>query len=438
MQPPDKPISSSAGLRTTRRLALYGASVRAAAQSAALGGFAVTGIDRFGDLDTLDACEQHLLLDKKAFGIGGNPCVSAGFASSTEKALQEIAESMPMIPVGGLVGDGLVGDMASFVARLPAFGLWPDQRGAADKVRSLDCLRRITSGTSFQVPTTRRVERNADVTPSREGLAGNSGWLQKSFRSSGGLGTCWTNDVPGKTTVARSAQYLQRWVPGKLYGATLISNGIEAVLLGVCRSRFTRIGPFPFLYAGSLGPIEVGSTLRRQLEQIGSRVVATSGVRGLFNLDFIVGPGSQLWLLEINPRWSGSSELIERHIRRRRPGFSLMSIAVNCLSGSSLCDFPRKLAIRQENDPIYYKRIVFACRDLTFDYAAAASQLRANESLHDLPPGDRPIRQGEPVCTLITQWKPHEACAGQEKSPMLRHRALVRSICGSGGKPEST
>jgi predicted ATP-grasp superfamily ATP-dependent carboligase len=421
MQPPDTQISSPAGLPTTRRIALYGASVRSAAESAARGGFAVTGIDRFGDVDALAACERHLLLDEKAFGTDANP---------TQEAILEISGSMPMIPVGGLLGE-----MASYITSL-SLGPWPDQRQAADKVRSLDCLRRITSGTGFNVPSFFRPQRNADLTPRRRSRAGKSRWLLKRLDGSGGLGTRWTNRVSSKTTAANDSQYLQRWVPGKLYGATLISNGNEVTLMGVCRSRFTRIGPFPFLYAGSLGPIEVRSTMRRQLEEIGSRLVACSGLRGLFNLDFIVGPASQYWLLEVNPRWSGSSELIELHIRLRRPEFSLISIAVESLGGASLCDFPRELATRQQDDPIHYKRVIFARQDLKFDFKAVASQLWANESLHDVPPDGRLIRQGEPVCTLITHWMPQEIRAGQKKSPMLRHRALVRLIGRPGGKPE--
>ncbi len=429
MQPPDTQISSPAALSTTRRLALYGASVRAAAQSAARGGFAVTGIDRFGDLDALAACERHLFLDEKTLVNGGKLKVPAGFAPSWEETIGEIARSMPIIPVGGLLGE-----MARCFTRL-SLGPWPDQREAVDKVRSLDCLRRITSGTSFHFPSYLRRQRNGVLTPRWPKSAGESRWLQKSLDSSGGLGTCWCDQPRSKTTAASDSHYLQQWVPGKLYGATLISNGTEVALLGVCRSRFTRIGPFPFVYAGSLGPIEVRPEMRRQLEELGDRLIATSGIRGLFNLDFIVGPASQLWLLEINPRWSGSCELIERHIRRRRPEFSLMSMAVESLNGGSLAGFPRERSMRQEGDPIYYKRVVFARRDLRFDFAAVASQLWVNESLHDIPPDGRSIRRGEPVCTLITRWLPDDMTAGQKKSPMLRHRALVRLIGSSGDKP---
>jgi predicted ATP-grasp superfamily ATP-dependent carboligase len=438
MQPPDTQISTPAGLPATRRLALYGASVRAAAQSAVRGGFAVTGIDRFGDLDALAACEQHLLLDDKPLGNDGNLTAPAGLASSTEQAIGDIASSMPMIPVGGLLGE-----MARCITRL-SLGPWPGQREAADRARSLDCLRQITLGTAFKVPSYFRLQRNSASTSDRPKRVGKSRWLRKSLDSSGGLGTCWAYHVPSPTTAITDSQYLQRWVPGKSYGATLISNGNDVALMGVCRSRFTRIGRFPFLYSGSLGPIEIRPALRSQLEEIGSRLVANTGIRGLFNFDFIIGPASQCWLLEINPRWSGSSELIERHICRRQPEFSLMSAAVHSLSGGSLGGgslggFPRELSARHADDPIYYKRVVFARADLEFDLAAVKSQLRANESLHDIPPDGRPIRRGEPVCTLITQWIPHERrAARQEESPMLRHRALVRLIGGSGGKPESS
>ncbi len=46
------------------RLILVGASVRAAAQSAARAGFQVTGIDLFGDIDTVAACQNYVPLGK--------------------------------------------------------------------------------------------------------------------------------------------------------------------------------------------------------------------------------------------------------------------------------------------------------------------------------------------------------------------------------------
>ena len=49
-----------------QRLILHGASVRAAAQSAQAAGFAVFGIDLFGDTDALAACQKFKLLSTTA------------------------------------------------------------------------------------------------------------------------------------------------------------------------------------------------------------------------------------------------------------------------------------------------------------------------------------------------------------------------------------
>jgi predicted ATP-grasp superfamily ATP-dependent carboligase len=47
------------------------------------------------------------------------------------------------------------------------------------------------------------------------------------------------------------------------------------------------------------------------LERFAKTVAQSTGIRGLWQADFQIDPQGQLWLLEINPRWSASMELHE-------------------------------------------------------------------------------------------------------------------------------
>jgi predicted ATP-grasp superfamily ATP-dependent carboligase len=205
-----------------------------------------------------------------------------------------------------------------------------------------------------------------------------------------------------------------------------LSNGEEVRLLGICRSLFSRKGCFPFVYCGSFGPLIMTDDLRHDLEGIAHRIVSSTKLRGLFTIDYLQEPSGRLWLLEINPRWSGSSEVIERYLRHRQGDVSLMAWVLDALDGSPLA-LPTPCDRRDLDDrfPVYLKRIVFARRDQRFNAARLRPILCEQDSLHDLPTSGRLVRRGEPVCTLITR------LSGEEQDPMRRHRVLVDQIAGS-------
>jgi predicted ATP-grasp superfamily ATP-dependent carboligase len=409
-----------------REIALIGGSVRAAAQSAQAAGLLVTGFDRFADQDTRHACHRHFLIEPFLDGPGS--------PSSLIESIAAIGRQMPLIPVGGL------GGLDRLLARLPLMEPWPGQREAIAMIRQPEFLVELCRDSRFRVP--QMMARSAandiiDITLPRA----RRRWLCKNSGSSGGLGTSWYE--PGSTRTLDDGEYLQQWVEGRLFGATLISNGAETLLLGVCRSRFTRKGRYPFVYCGSIGPIRVPEALQASLHELGSKLATRSGLRGLFNLDFVCGPDNQHWLLEVNPRWSGSSELIERHLRRKSSIESLLALAIESLDGSPLDRCLGDLAQMDSEDPLYDKRIVFARRDLTLDHDRLTRWLNENESLHDIPPPDRRIGRGEPVCTLITRCvssrqQKEQASSENESSPMRRHRALIGHLSGAVKHPPAS
>lgn len=274
---------------------MVGGCVRTAAESACRGGFAVFAADRFGDTDTLAASARHLPL---------------GSRDALVSTLDRLP-SMPTVIVGGLEG---AAELVKRVSRRhPILGpSWETQLGLRDP----DRLRELAAGCGLSVPEFRRVGGPQDVPPT------SPGWLRKRLDSSGGLGVSWAdrgddplgpsaNAVSGPLETATG--YFQRWVPGRPVGATYLGDGKTARLLGVFRQSFVRRGGgrLPFVYAGAFGPLAVSPARAERLRGFGSVITRAFGLRGLFNVDVIAGASGELWLLEVNPRWSGTSDLME-------------------------------------------------------------------------------------------------------------------------------
>lgn len=378
---------------------IVGASVRSAAQSARRAGFLVTGVDLFGDTDTLDACARYL------------PIAAAGDV----EAIVRVCRDTAWLQVGGLH------DQGGLLARLRRDCSRTALGAAEERLRDMGELRRWAGDCGMGFPTT--LDGHGRTLP---GFAdpdnGSQRWLYKQRSSSGGLGVRWLcggNDRPG------GQAFIQAWQPGRAHGATFLSDGNRARLLGVCRSLFTRRPGRPFVYAGSLGPLEPSRPLSASLERLGGTVVGATGLRGLFNADYLLDRAGAAWLLEINPRWSGSSELIERGLIDRGqigPRDSLFAHLLGAIRGTGSAE---ALGCNRGPGPVYLKRIVFARRPLQFRPRPIIASLSAGDSLHDTPRDGTLISPGDPVCTVIRKIAP-----GPDH-PLRGQRDLYRTLSGA-------
>lgn len=381
-QPPQR------GGTSVRRLVLLGASVRSAAESARRGGFHVTGIDQFGDVDTQQACDRFFQLPPRG--------------ETLPVGMLPHCRGRELLYVGGLSRPAVTQPLEA-VCRL----IGPAAETRA-RLRDVRVLQEISAAAGVRFPETYRCPpvgakpaggaepaggaKPADGAAVADGVALAEGrWLYKRSASSGGLGvTRWPTCLP-----VAGGGVLQRWVPGQPHGATFLCRRGRAELLGVCRSLFTRIGNRPFIYAGSLGPLSLAPQAQQSIRRLGQAIVQRVPLEGLLNADLIIGPRGELTLLEINPRWSASSELIERNLGGAPCGpQSLLRIAV---TGEP---------IPEPGSTCYLKRILYAPRRLVIAERDESDRLAANHSLHDIPPAGTVIPAGHPVATLITRLDP--------------------------------
>jgi predicted ATP-grasp superfamily ATP-dependent carboligase len=107
--------------------------------------------------------------------------------------------------------------------------------------------------------------------------------------------------------------YLQQYIEGEAASAVFVAAGGRANLLGATRQLLGRDFALEraFLYAGSLGPLELRAEELSRLRRLGELLAARFGLAGLFNIDF-VRANDTLWVIEVNPRYSASIEVLER------------------------------------------------------------------------------------------------------------------------------
>jgi predicted ATP-grasp superfamily ATP-dependent carboligase len=199
------------------------------------------------------------------------------------------------------------------------------------QLRSLESWQRWASESRIGWPTTVQ-----DLSDPRLDSVRSESWMLKPVGRAGGVYIRAIASLerldhvanlgldPGSTTSSLTSNlwYLQEYVPGISIGVSYCtgSNGNtqsseppKTRIVGIARSILSEEldAPLPWIYRGSLAPYAVSPSVLASLERFATTVAQSTGIRGLWQADFQVDPKGQLWLLEINPRWSASMELHE-------------------------------------------------------------------------------------------------------------------------------
>ena len=281
------------------RLALIGVSVRALAESAALTGEEVVAADFFGDRDLAQACESYAV--GRDLGL---PLTAQGLATAARRLRADAVvytanlENHPEV-VGEISGWArVIGNDAATLAR----------------VRDWASLRRVCAAAGIAVPET--------LLPGEERRArAGVRWLRKRRRSGGGHGVRrWC----GRALDAD--HLLQAEIPGRPASVAFVADGQGARVLAVSEQLIgrRRLGARGFTWCGNLVPFTTApaeaDALLPQARRAATVLTRYYGLRGLNGLDCVVARDAdgapQLWLIEVNPRFTASMELAEAAVGR--------------------------------------------------------------------------------------------------------------------------
>jgi predicted ATP-grasp superfamily ATP-dependent carboligase len=377
-------------------LLIVGASARAAAQSALRSGFQPLCIDAYADRDLREACP-----------------VWPWPASSRQ--LLELTTTLPAeawMFTGGLENrPGLVGRLAR---RLPLWGSdAPVLRMARDPVN----IQRLLETEGLPALPVRPV----DCPP-----PGNGQWLIKLSRGSGGRGiAAWRGEA---TSLPQEPYYFQERRDGIDISALFLASEGLLEYIGSTRQWSGQTGSStpPHAWHGNLVGEELAPEVAGTLHQIGQVLVRYLGLRGLFGLDFRLEGGTP-WLLEINPRYTGSVELFEWALQRPllrdhaiACGFSRNTFHDTTDSAGTCSDASQPDAGGAQPEPclavngtvapgplrrVFAKRVVYATQP---GLAAFPSDLPrwaggfTPAPVSDIPMPGQSIRPGDPICSILT------------------------------------
>lgn len=422
-------------------LVLIGASVRAAAQDAAAAGYRCIAIDQFGDRDLRAVCQHWFPLDDQS------------------ESLRPLSRwpAAPIVPTGGFYWPR---DPRLLAGRLVAY---PDPATLA-ALTDPQRLQTLAQGCGIHFPLT-HCPTNCPSThfPQTPGQR----WLLKPRFGSGGVGIRrWDPAADSLASLISDSQpqrsselpetpageppqrwWLQRWEAGRPLGASYFARQRRGrrrvILLGACSGLTHRRHPhWPWLYGGSLGPGPLATDCREQLQRMGEQTATTFSLCGLFNIDFIRRPDGDLVLLEINPRYSASMELLSGQTGKPVSLIDAHLAAYQEAAGhidAATAD-QRTAALWQLANPQTGAAVPPACKRIVYATAAMRVPLRLQQalpqwlpaashasdlrvSLHDLPADDQPIAAGHPALTLIVR-------GGDDAKRLLRHsRRLAAELC---------
>jgi predicted ATP-grasp superfamily ATP-dependent carboligase len=359
----------------TTSLVLVGMNVRPLAQSAVRAGFEVVAIDAVGHLD-LPASARRLSL---VHDLGG---LFPGDPDSWHRRLAQAARSYR---ASSLAYSGGFENLPELVAEMSVdCELLGNSRASLRSVRDPYRLRDVVSAIGLEMP---------QILP--PGAQPDSGrrWLRKQRKSGMGFAI-----EPWDGIVADDPETIvQHWVEGMPHSASFIANGHDAQVFAVTQQlsgdpAFSARG---FAYVGNLLIPKPDPSLVERLSLLATTLAQAFGLVGLNGIDFVVN-GEQLWILEVNPRYSASMELVED------------ALAVPLLAWHTAGCRRQSLPVvpERQDQNVFGKAIVYARRDgILLDTSEWLAKGR-----RDIPHAGGPIRAGLPICTVTAVGGDQQQC----------------------------
>lgn len=390
-----------------RTIAVVGFSARSAAQSARRQGFDVIAVDACVDRDLVSQCQRHYRLDDPKW----------------PDVLNALHPGVPLLLTGGMEHRTDCVDRCHSMAKRGG----PDGRQLS-AMRTLDNWEKWSVSSELGWPTTFRKIQDFTMFPAR--LAGE-GWLLKPFHSAGGIGiidlteTVLLRDLlllsdPLHEKTANA--YLQKRLPGIAIGVTFLSSAFGSAIVGATAawSPDTNSKTSRYVYRGSYGPTLLTDEQIDRLHRFAGIVGRESGFLGLWQADFIAHDGL-LTLLEINPRWSASMDILDVCLDLRLVEMHYECIRKN-LSTAAFEQFAMKACkrAREFTESMMGKLVVYAPHGFTVSQAQSdhwwsnkwecdMNTLRDRCQFADIPLAGTEVAIGNPILTVLTSGRSRES-----------------------------
>mgnify|MGYP000897798595 CR=1 FL=1 len=194
--------------------------------------------------------------------------------------------------------------------------------------------------------------------------------------------------------------YVQQFVSGLPASASFLSDGMTCRLLGMTRQLIgdETLGGSGFKWCGNVYPLFSTNAnfadIINKISNWGSLLTGLFGLKGLFGVDFVLDSSGKPFLVEINPRYSASMELMEPDVSA-----PLVALHVSACLGEAT-----NFTIQ---DPVGFaaKGIVYATCDAVMPDTSGWLGFCS-----DIPfPGEH-VSKGSPICTVFGRGQTQDDC----------------------------
>lgn len=365
------------------RILLAGLTTRALAESAIRAGCDIVTVDYFGDLDQKRLCGNVSLRERRAKYSAAAILDAARGLRYDALAYTGGLENHPDIVVELAQGRGLLGNGPETLRR----------------IRDPQVLFPFLAARGFAVPRT--------LWPGSPPPAGGT-WLRKPARGGGGQGVrFWERGPLGP------GQILQEFVPGTAASASFVADGRRCAIMG-WTEQLVRAGSF--VYAGNILPLDAPPGAFGEVQAMAEALAGEFGLRGVNGFDFVLRDGRPV-LLEVNPRYCASMELVER--ATGTPIFGLHLAAC----GGEMAAAPLQAS------GFWGKGIVYARSAVSVGDSSAWLE----RGVRDVPHPGEVILKGRPICTVLAWGPTRQACRAALRAEM----DVIWKACRvrTGGRP---
>ena len=217
------------------------------------------------------------------------------------------------------------------------------------------------------------------------------------------------------SSLQKPARYIvQDYISGFPASVTFVADGQRTEVLGTSRQLTVRQGALNFINAGNIVPFDTSlisgisvslDVFEERLWRICSHLSTVFHLRGINTLDFVIN-SKGIWVLEVNPRWSASVELIEEWRGERLFAKHLAACRVSQRSLPFNGDESR---LNQKRPGFWGKRIVYAKSSFQVGCGLDLSYL-FEQGVRDIPVAGTKIEKGEPICTVLSSAASDAAC----------------------------
>ncbi len=371
---------------------IFGASARAAAQSAIRAGMRPICSDLFADLDLREMAEVL-------------PAVRY------PHDLPQIAER---VPTGPWMYTGALENYPEIISAVSSqHRLWGNPVEVVDRVRDPFLVYALLHNAGLPAVDVRRQSKP----PPADGS-----WMIKPIRSAGGRGIRVWNEAAAGAGALDEPHYFQQKLDGTSISALFLATALRSRLVGITRQFVgTKMLHAPrFGYCGSIGPLDLPTQIVRKIKRMGQELTDACRLRGLFGID-LVCDGKSARLTEVNPRYTASVEVLENALRLPMLGWHgrTCEAFADPQAASRLDDQLSSLCEQKQRDRFNRtagKAILYASRNLDipqFDGSAIPPISGLWPHLADIPSPGSLILAGRPICTILAEGSCRRKCLKQ-------------------------